>query len=184
MYRFRRDWFDLLTGVALVAFIAMIVVMLLSGGLGQRDARPDAPITNTTDTPGRSSTAIRPQPADNGTGSSSGAPRAQLQRNDSVVEATERLPPAASAASGFRVAAGALPSRGAASTLAQNYRDDGYEVAIERQDDLYLLWVGPYATLADADTAAERIIADGGDALVYTYGDDRGADAADATTDE
>lgn len=50
MYRFGRDWFDLLTGVALVAFIAIIVVMLLSGGLERRDAPPNAPITNTTDT--------------------------------------------------------------------------------------------------------------------------------------
>ena len=105
-------------------------------------------------------------------------PRAGTQRSGNVAETT-KPPSTVSAASGFRVAAGASPSRDAANTLAQNYRDDGYEVAVEQQDDLYLLWVGPYATLADADTAAERIITDGGDALIYTYGDDRGADAAD-----
>lgn len=113
-------------------------------------------------------------------------PRAGTQRSGSVAEAT-KPPSAVSAASGFRVAAGASPSRDAASTLAQNYRDDGYKVVVEQQDDLYLLWVGPFATLADADSAAERIIADGGDALIYTYGDDRDADATgvvDAATPE
>lgn len=80
-----------------------------------------------------------------------------MQRSGSVVKATERLPSSVTAISGFRVAAGALPSRDAASTLAQNYRDDGYEIAVEQQDNLYLLWLGPYATLTDADTAAERI---------------------------
>jgi cell division septation protein DedD len=96
--------------------------------------------------------------------------------------------PEASEAGGFRVAAGALDSRDAAGTLAQSYRDDGYEVLVEQQGDLYLLWIGPYATREDADTAAARIVADGGDALVYTYsGEDAGddtADGADANPDE
>ena len=105
-------------------------------------------------------------------------PRARMQGSGSMTE-TVKPPSAVSATSNFRVAAGASPSIDAASTLAQNYRDDGYKVAVEQQDDLYLLWVGPFATLADADSAAERIITDGGDALIYTYGDDRGADAAD-----
>lgn len=105
-------------------------------------------------------------------------PRAGTQRSGSVA-GTTKPPSAVSAASGFRVAAGALLYRDAASTLAQNYRDDGYKVAVEQQDDLYLLWVGPFATLADADRAAERIITDGGDALIYTYGDDGDVDAAD-----
>lgn len=88
--------------------------------------------------------------------------------------------PEASEAGGFRVAAGALDSRDAAGTLAQSYRDDGYEVLVEQQGNLYLLWIGPYATREDADTAAARIVADGGDALVYTYsGEDTGDDAAD-----
>lgn len=95
-------------------------------------------------------------------------PRAGTQRSGSVAGTTK--PPLA--ASGFRVAAGATTSRDAASTLAQHYRDDGYEVAVEQQDDLYLLWVGPFATLANADRVAERIITDGGDALIYTYGND------------
>ena len=111
-------------------------------------------------------------------------PRARMQGSGSMTE-TVKPPSAASATSNFRVAAGASPSRDAASTLAQNYRNDGYEVVVEQQDDLYLLWVGPYVTLADADLAAERILADGGDALIYTYGDDGDPDAAgtdDATT--
>lgn len=106
-------------------------------------------------------------------------PRARMQRSGSMTE-TVKPPSAVSATGNFRVAAGASPSRDAANTLAQNYRDDGYNVAVEQQGDLYLLWVGPYATLADAGTAAKRIIADGGDALIYTYGDNRDADAASA----
>ncbi len=101
-------------------------------------------------------------------------PHAATQRSVSVAEIT-KPPSAVSAASGFRVAAGALPSIDAASTLAQNYRDDGYRVAVEQQDDLYLLWVGPFATLADANSAAKRITTNGGDALVYTYGSNESA---------
>lgn len=112
------------------------------------------------------------------------APRAGAQRSGSMAETSEGQLPVASVASGFRVAAGALSSRDSASTVAQNYRDDGYEVMVEQQGDLYLLWVGSYATQADADSAAERIIADGGDALVYTYGggDKNDADTGNATT--
>lgn len=108
------------------------------------------------------------------------APYAKTQHSGSVAKTAEQPPSAASAASGFRVAAGALLSRDSASTVAQNYRADGYEVVVEKQDAFYLLWVGPYATQADANVAAKRISTDGGDELVYTYGgDDSNTDAAD-----
>lgn len=101
--------------------------------------------------------------------------RAGVQRSVSVAETTERQRPVDPAASSFLVAAGALTSRDAASTVAQHYRDGGYEVAVEQQGNLYLLWIGPYVSQAAADSAAERIIADGGDALVYTYSSDTDA---------
>ena len=102
-----------------------------------------------------------------------------------VTDAQEALSgplPEASATGGFRVAAGALDARDTASTLAQSYRDDGYEVTVEQQNDLYLLWIGPYDSRADADTAAARIIADGGDALVYTYSGENGGEDSETDT--
>ena len=101
--------------------------------------------------------------------------RAGVQGGVSVAETAERQRPVDPAASGFLVAAGALTSRDTTSTVAQRYRDDGYEVTVEQQGNLYLLWIGPYLSQATADSAAERIIADGGDALVYTYSGDTDA---------
>ncbi len=214
---FRRNWPDLLIGVALVAVIAMIVATLLSGGslasLVRRDGPPELPLTDTTGTAGGSATGsnadvagtaatsgedaagtdpvqtqdnfdvfvpeVPGQEVDSGTGRvntgtsvETAAPQEGTQNLAGATSQVDGTLPEASASGGYRVAAGATPSRDAASDLAQKYRDSGYEVAVEQQDDLYLLWVGPYTTRADADSAAERIIAAGGDALVYTYNRD------------
>lgn len=225
---FRRNWPDLLIGVALVAVIAMIVATLLSGGslasLVRRDGSPELPLTDTTGTagnpvtgsnadaagtaatPGEDTTATNPaqtpddfdvfvpevpgQEVDNGAGRAStgtGVEAAALQDGtQSLAGATSQANgtlPEASASGGYRVAAGATPSRDAASDLAQSYRDGGYEVAVEQQNDFYALWIGPYATRADADSAAERIIAAGGDALVHNYDgeDETAANGSDDT---
>lgn len=227
---FRRNWPDLLIGVALVAVIAMIVATLLGGGslasLVRRDGPPELPLTDTTgttgnpatgsnvgaagtaSTPGEDATATNPaqtpddfdvfvpevpgQEVDNGAGrantdTGTGVEAAALQEaTQNLTGATSQADgtlPKASASGRYRVAAGATPSRDAASDLAQSYRDSGYEVVVEQQDDLYLLWIGPYGTRADADTAAERIIAAGGDALVYTYNGDDENTAANGSDD-
>jgi len=222
--RLRRNWLDLLIGVAIVSVIAMIVATLSSDesliSLVRRGGPPEVPIRHTTDsteaTSNPAATAATPGAGTIGTGAAqtregdldsydvfvpavpgqlaagaegdantdSGSSqdtmlRAGTRRSGNVDETAKEQLPVALAASGFRVAAGALLSREAASTVAQNYRDDGYEVVVEQQDDVYLLWIGPYATQADADVTAERIIADGGEALVYTYGDGSDMDAAD-----
>ena len=72
---------------------------------------------------------------------------------------------------GFRVAAGAVDSRDGALAAAQTFRDAGYTVTVEPQDNLYLLWIGPYASDAGAERVASRLQQDGlvPDALVYTY---------------
>ena len=223
----RRNWPDLLIGVALVAVIAMIVATLLSGGslasLVRRDT-PPAPLITTgpdaaaadTSAPGTTSgttSGTTPDNAGDGAADASGAgtpdgydvfvpgvpgrddlagtsdgglqtdgasPDAATPADSSAAQAPL---PAASETGGFRVAAGALDSRDAASATAQGYRDGGYEVTVEQQDDLYLLWVGPYATREDADAAAASIIAGGGDALVYSYSGEREGDGEDALTD-
>lgn len=216
---FRRNWPDLLIGVALVAVIAMIVATLLGGGslasLVRRDGPPELPLTDTTgttdnpatgssvgaagtaSTPGVDATATDPvrtpddfdvfvpevpgQEVDDGAGrenTGTGVEDAALQEaTQNLAGATSQANgtlPEASASGGYRVAAGATPSRDAAGTLAQSYRDGGYGVAVEQQGDLYLLWIGPYASDAEAERVAARLRADGQvpDALVYTYNRD------------
>lgn len=204
---FRRNWPDLVIGVALVAVVALIVVTLLSGGslasLVRRDTPPDisdttgTPNTPTSDsaaaqtTPGNASgndidvfvpdvaseaegtanvQAGSANPPGGGGGAQEGDAQAAAQgQGAQSTPAGGNSVPQATAASGFRVAAGAVPSRPAAVSLAESYREGGLPVAVEQQDDLYLLWVGPYATRPEADRIAARIVAGGGDALVYTY---------------
>lgn len=243
----RRNWPDLLIGVALIIVIAMIVITLLSGGslasLVRRDSpQPFATTAATEDTngdaagttasgtpaatsaaapantaanttsnttantttdgtgaadgydvfvpgvPGREGDAEGGQAADTtGTSADTSASTGDQDSDGDVGSEIDAPLPSASRTGGFRVAAGATSSRDGARTLAQSYRDDGLEVTVEQNDDLYLLWVGPYGTRADADTVAERIIAGGGDALVYGGGadavDDTGADTDEATAD-
>lgn len=216
---FRRNWPDLVIGVALVAVVALIVVTLLSGGslaslvrqgtpadLITDTTGPDAPETASPDaTPGTTAQGAAPDGAAGGgidvfvpgvpsesasagaeTGAQAGAAGQEDAGAQTAVPDGQATPagggalPQAAAAGGFRVAAGAVDSRPAAVSLAETYRERGLPVTVEQQDDLYLLWVGPYATRPQADRVAARIVADGGDALVYTY--DGGSDAETAET--
>ncbi len=204
----RRNWPDLVIGVALVAVVALIVVTLLSGGSLASLVRRDTPADLITDTTGpdapenvTGASAMAQGSAPNGTGgdidvfvpgvpsgsasTGTGTQAGSAEQTDSSTQPDgannaaapaggETLPQAA-AAGGFRVAAGAVDSRPAAVDLAETYRENSLPVTVEQQDDLYLLWVGPYATRPQADRVAARIVADGGDALVYTYD---GGDAA------
>lgn len=227
----RRNWPDLIIGVALVAVVALIVVTLLSGGslasLVRRDNPPELSVTDTTvggTAPGSSTTGSAGSAVDSDTGQNAdgsaapanntgandtsgvdvfvpgvpgeqaGAPasgsggQAQVSAPGTVGAQTESggiaqgdgdssTPalggplPEASQSGGFRVAAGAVDSRPAAASLAESYRDADYTVTVEQQNDLYLLWIGPYNTRAEADRVAARLISDGliADALVYTY---------------
>ena len=249
----RRNWPDLIIGVALVAVVALIVVTLLSGGslasLVRRDTPPELALTDTTPANDPSQT-----PASNNAGTANSdtgadAPDAGTDAADGGVDVfvpgvpggqpdaasdaaangsagqtqvdgaadsaetdqagttqagttsggaaqsaaapadTGPLPEAAPDG-GFRVAAGAVDSRDAAAGLAESYRDAGYTVTVEQQNDLYLLWIGPYAARTGAERVANRLIADDvvSDALVYTYsGPDNSADngaEADAAAPE
>ena len=262
----RRNWPDLIIGVALVAVVALIVVTLLSGGslasLVRRDTPPDLALTETTPggtTPsGTTGTpANNPDNSNTDAAESSSNPDASTSGNstaegtngsstDSGVDVfvpgvpggqpdatsdaaaigsagqtqvdgaadsagtnqagatqagttsggaaqsaaapadTGPLPEAAPDG-GFRVAAGAVDSRDAAAGLAESYRDAGYTVTVEQQNDLYLLWIGPYAARDGAERVASRLIADDvvSDALVYTYdGPDNSAEAGTAVASE
>ena len=258
----RRNWPDLIIGVALVAVVALIVVTLLSGGslasLVRRDTPPDLALTETTPggttpsgttgTPANDPDNSNTDAAESGsnpdasTSGNSTAEGANGSSTDSGVDVfvpgvPGGQPDAASDATangsagqtqvdetansagtnqagttpvgttsggaaqsaaapadtgplpeavpdgGFRVAAGAVDSRDAAAGLAESYRDAGYTVTVEQQNDLYLLWIGPYAARDGAERVASRLITDDvvSDALVYTYdGPDNsaGADAA------
>ena len=212
---FRRNWPDLVIGVALVAVVALIVVTLLSGGSLASLVRQGTPadlIADTTGpdaaetaspgtTPDATAQAAAPDGAAGGidvfvpgvpsetAGTDTGTPTGSAEAADPSTQPDvanvaanpadgEALPQAA-AAGGFRVAAGAVDSRPAAVDLAETYREGGLPVTVEQQDDFYALWIGPYTTRPEADQVAARIIADGGDALVYTY--DGGDDAASAS---
>ncbi len=212
---FRRNWPDLVIGVALVAVVALIVVTLLSGGslasLVRRDAPadlitdttgPDAAETASSDTNPDTAAQAAPDGAAGGidvfvpgvpsgsAGTEAGTQAGSAEQadsstqpaaaNDAATPAGSDALPQAAAAGGFRVAAGAVDSRPAAVSLAEQYRENSLPVTVEQQDNLYLLWVGPYATRPQADRVAARIIADGGDALVYTY--DGGDDTATPET--
>ncbi len=234
----RRNWPDLIIGVALVAVVALIVVTLLSGGslasLVRRDNPPELSVTDTTpDTAVGSAASVAgssdPQTADNATSgtagnagtnsadggvdvfvpgipggqagvaastsggqaqasttpgtegaASGGIAQSGVQGNQADAAPSGPLPEAAQNG-GFRVAAGAVDSRDAAASLAESFREADYTVTVEQQGNLYLLWVGPYATRAGADRVAARLQTDGlvPDALVYTYS---GPDSANANT--
>ena len=233
----RRNWPDLLIGVALVAVIAMIVATLLSGGsltsLLQRNTPPNitsttgpasgptgstaspgtasgtptsgAAATNTTGTTNPNSGAagtnsaqdgnldvfVPGVPGEAGAAAQNGAATPGSAAGNTAATTSSTTPgtaqpgsaatgPAASVNAplpesvpngGFRVAAGAVDSRDGALSAAQTFRDAGYTVTVEQQSDLYLLWIGPYASDAGAERVAARLIADDvvPDALVYTY---------------
>ena len=219
----RRNWPDLIIGVALVAVVALIVVTLLGGGslasLVRRDTPPE-PITETTPDTGTATPANTTEGAAGsstqatGNGASStgntgvdvfvpgvpggqvdtagGASGGQAQANTAantapggagaqtasggVVQGSQANAaggplPEATQDGGFRVAAGAVDSRESAASLAESFREAGYTVTVEQQGELYLLWVGPYATREGADRVAARLQTDGlvPDALVYSY---------------
>ena len=212
---FRRNWPDLVIGVALVAVVALIVVTLLSGGSLASLVRQGTPadlIADTTGpdaaetaspgtTPDATAQTAAPEGAAGGidvfvpgvpsetAGAETGTQAGSAEQADSstqpgvadnaVTPAGGETLPQAATAGGFRVAAGAVDSRPAAVDLAETYREGGLPVTVEQQDDFYALWIGPYTTRPEADQVAARIVADGGDALVYTY--DGGDDAASAS---
>ena len=230
----RRNWPDLIIGVALVAVVSLIVVTLLSGGslasLVRRGNPPELAVTNTTpqnnQTPaatnsGASNTDAGTNAPNAGTNTanaadggvdvfvpgvpggrpdavpntpagqtqagaqtnSGGVPPGQAATTSGGAAQSAATPadtgplPDATSDGGFRVAAGAVDSRDAAVGLAESYRDAGYTVTVEQQNNLYLLWIGPYATRAGAERVANRLIADNviSDALVYTYSGPDGA---------
>ena len=262
----RRNWPDLIIGVALVAVVALIVVTLLSGGslasLVRRDTPPDLALTETTPggttpsgttgTPANNPDNSNTDAAESGSNpdaSTSGNSTAEGTNGSSTDSGVDVFVPgvpggqpdatsdaaaigsagqtqvdgaadsagtnqagatqagttsggaAQSAAApadtgplpeaapdgGFRVAAGAVDSRDAAAGLAESYRDAGYTVTVEQQNDLYLLWIGPYAARDGAERVASRLIADDvvSDALVYTYdGPDNSAETGNAAASE
>ena len=233
----RRNWPDLLIGVALVMVIAMIIVTLLSGGslasLVRRDTpQPLATDAGTGSAPADSAAAGTSRDdatddaaanttnvADGATGAegasgdldvfvpevpgqdatteggtqTEGEATAPDSRGDASASSTgtgddlagattaDGPLPAASQTGRFRVAAGATGSRDGARTSAEALRNDGYEVTVEQKNNLYLLWVGPYASNAGAERVAARLRTDGlvPDAIVYGYGGESADTEAD-----
>lgn len=240
----RRNWPDLLIGVALVAVIAGIIITLLSGGsfsMFDRSRRtvttpnqttttnspfssPDAttPDTTTPDTttpittldqtpapdPANANTGASIEPilpdlpvadasqdadtaasaantannattatanaANNATTASNTTAPNTTASNTTAAETTTTanaastpIPPAAAGAAPYRVSVGAFGQRQNAEVLASTFRERGYPVFVAQEGDLFITLVGPYEQEAAANQVANRIRAEGNDALVY-----------------
>lgn len=235
----RRNWPDLLIGVALVAVIAGIIITLLSGGSfsmfdrsrrtvttpnqttttnspfsSPEDTTPtnttaDTTPTNTTNTTANNTTTtptttpdqtnaantntgagIEPilpdlpvadtrQPADTNTTTTANTtanttatatPETTTATTTANVASTP-IPPAAAGTAPYRVSVGAFGQRQNAETLANTFRELGYPVFVAQEGDFFITLVGPYEQESAANQVAERIRAEGNDALVYRLSD-------------
>lgn len=208
----RRNWPDLLIGIALIAVIAGIVATLLTGGsflpLGGQSDRPAAagqPVSSSNPSPSDPErTAVDPNISgtvtinvpggedeeEEGTstgvqvtalplpGSESGGETAAEESADtSPVQSTTPAEqptaaagtddaPAAPASTGaqvadpdgeFRVSVGAFSSNENAERQAATFRSAGFPVFIGTQGNLFIVLVGPYDNLNEAEQAAATI---------------------------
>ena len=85
--------------------------------------------------------------------------------------ASTPIPPAAAATAPYRVSVGAFGQRQNAETLANTFRERGYPVFVAQEGEFFLALVGPYEQETAANQAANRIRAEGSDALVYRLSD-------------
>jgi len=110
-----------------------------------------------------------PPPQTGGSGAPERATPGTGQRTERPSQPASGQPQAATPGGiSYRVSAGALDTRARAETLAETYRVQGLPVSIAEEGDLFIVWVGPYRTEAEANRAAQRIRSEGGEALVYT----------------
>ena len=241
----RRNWPDLIIGVALIAVIAGIVATLLSGGSflsfgGQRlggeqppavqgspnadsdtgqagqDPESSAPADGTSNAQQGGVEPVAPDLQEGGAGASRAqggaeedapADSPQTSGVDAVAPSEAGATPAADeetdqAAQGtagqeasqgetdqgaaapegtsYRISVGAFASREGAQSVTERYSAEGLPTFVASQGDLSLALVGPYASEAEANEVAQRIIEDGGEALVYAFESEGAAGESDS----
>lgn len=208
----RRNWPDMLIGIALIAVIAGIVVTLLSGGsllpFGKRQTAslpppPSTALGSSTSAPtvsggGRVQTAVGPagQAASGGgvipvaPGSSAAAgPAGAASAGSSTQQAASAASGGAGTTTGvplgapsYRISVAAVHDANSANQLADKLKGAGYPAFVGQQGDLSLVLVGPYANRNQADTTADKLKGDGYDTLIYTYEGTQTAAASGAGT--
>lgn len=132
---------------------------------------PDLPVTNDQNNSQNSQVNTLATPAaevttdiEPGTISES---QANLEANLAANAAAANIPAAAPAGAPYRVSVGAFARRQNAEEFAVRFRERGYPVFVAQEDSLFITLIGPYQQESAANQVANRIRAEGDDALVY-----------------
>ena len=95
----------------------------------------------------------------------------ESQANLAANAAAANIPAAAPAGAPYRVSVGAFARRQNAEEFAVRFRERGYPVFVAQEDSLFITLIGPYQQESAANQVANRIRAEGDDALVYRLSD-------------
>ena len=190
----RRNWPDLIIGLALIAVMAGIVVTLLGGGVfWPFGARPNA-----APPPAAVAPAMPPAtpalPLDDvvipvlpGLGGETPAPVPAPTQPETQPEIVPVVPRPAVAApppgiapqpapaavapteASYRISVAAVRNPEGADRLRAELSNQGFPAFIGRQGELYLVLVGPYRTRAEADQVAARLRAAGQETFIFFF---------------
>lgn len=189
----RRNWPDLIIGLALIAVMAGIVVTLLGGGVfWPFGARPNAAPPPAAVAPA----APPPLPLDDvvipvlpGLGAEAPTPGptptqpeiVPVAPQPAVVPAPQPVQPApatlAPIEASYRISVAAVRNPEGADRLRAELSNQGFPAFIGRQGELYLVLVGPYRTRAEADQVAVRLRAAGQETAIFFFPGDAPAPA-------
>lgn len=202
----RRNWPDLIIGLALIAVMAGIVATLLGGGVfWPFGARPNAAPPPAAVAPAMPQATPEPLPLDDvvipvlpGLGGETPAPVPVPTQPEIVPVAPQPpvvpvapqpavAPPAqpapaivAPAEASYRISVAAVRNPEGADRLRAELSNQGFPAFIGRQGELYLVLVGPYRTRAEADQVAARLRAAGQETAIFFFPGDTPAPAAPA----
>jgi cell division septation protein DedD len=196
----RRNWPDLVIGVALILVIGAIIATLMTGGsifnIGRSplpnpitnpeenqplevNPRNEGPVANITPLPLNDNDSTGAEEASElAFAPSVPSPNPDTGRSEEESFDAEMpivvadLSPGSEESGRYRVSVGAFGSQENAENLLHIFRDQDYPVFLGRQGELFIVLVGPYHLLKEAESVSERIELDdnGVDStLVYTY---------------
>jgi len=160
---FRKHWADALLVLAVFLVVSGLMLTLLSGvnfnplalvGLGEPApavTQPRPAVTGPAPAAPGARDVIAPLPP------AIGAAPPPAQVPPAVAPAPPLAPVAVAPGGAFRIAAGAFGQAVNAEALAGRLRAAGYAVTLEPAGSLTGVFVGPYATRAEADAAAAAI---------------------------
>ena len=180
---FRKHWADALLILAVLLVVSGLVLTLLSGinfnplelvGLGEPApavAQPGPATTPEVPAAPATTTGIAPLPPSIGATAPVAAPAPAVTATAPPAPRTAPVATAATPGGAFRIAAGAFARGANAESLAGRLRAAGYNVTLAPTGSLTGVFVGPYATRAEADRVAAAIgTAESIDVLVLATG--------------